>query len=646
MKLVEAKNLGYSKTGSAGVQEPCNLPEMDKSFHTLFDTCPKYYTSLYERVVDIPLLKPLVFVPGIEKAIARLMYTYFNKNAKGYGGCGFDTEGNFYADYYGGSVKEYNRQKQSDDFSKSRRQIFKIDTDENISAVCIDENGNRTQLFLNTALNRAGTHTSSGVIYALVAFVIYSNITGRKTDGVSEVLKLHFDSFKKAIEDDNDLEKARQDRLLGADIYTIFAKDKEIKAKYGLNTLNLTKYDRDEFPILTQTEFNLVEMFGDSDVLTNKAVVSGSKVDTSNIKLVKDLLGKFKLSERTLSEKEQALVPDDNLVKGDYIVRQEVLDALKVVCESSSSPNPVRNILWTGGAGTGKTTSCQMFAQILGLPYVFYTFHPSTEINDLYMNIMPRTSGMPESSDSVESLMEKLDFTSIAFDPVGSYESLTGEVKPDATEEDCKRVIAKSLLNSANNDSQFISVESPLVQAFRYGYVCELQEANVARKPGVLAGINAALDNLATIQLPSGEVIKRHKDTIIILTANIGYASRTAFDQAVVSRCQLYDEFEAPSDAELKSLIQTGSGFKDSKTIDKMIKVYHGINAKLEETGATDGICGVRELIQWAIMSNTFSPYKACIKAMINKATFDKEVRHELIICLETQFKDDEEFNF
>lgn len=644
MKLVESKNLGYSRSGSSGVQEPVNLPEMNYPEARL-NMNISTLKSLYEDVVEPVAAKPIISVIGIEKAISRLMYPYFNDKCLNYGGFGFDAEGNFYADYYNNSLKEFNRQKASNNFAKARRQIFKIDTDGNMSAVCVDEEGNRTQLFLNTS-GKSQTHTSSGVIYALTAYIIfrykYYGVGGQ----VAEILNHHFEDFILFLTSGNSLDLASIDRVFDADIYTMLAKDNDIKMKYGLNAINVAKYDRDEFPILTDTEFNLEMEFGNSPIFGSVTSMSTGTVSKGNGKL-KDYLGKFSISERVLSAKEKELVPDDRF--NDYIVREEVIDSAKLICESTDSPNSVRNILWTGGSGTGKTTACQMLAKLLNLPYVFYTFHPSTEINDLYMNILPRTGSISESNGTVESLMEKLDFTSIAFDPAGSYESITGENKPDATENDCKEAIAKMLVNAAaaeGNDSQFISVESPLVQAFRYGYVCELQEANVAKKPGVLAGINAALDNLATIQLPSGEVVKRHKDTVIILTANIGYESRSNFDQAVVSRCQIYDEFEAPSDSELKKLIQLGSGFNDSKVIDKMLKVYHAIVAKLEETGATDGVCGVRELIQWALMSKTFSPYKACKKAVINKATFDSEVRHELIICLETQFKNEEEFNF
>src|SRR5699024_2074671 len=89
-------------------------------------------------------------------------------------------------------------------------------------------------------------------------------------------------------------------------------------------------------------------------------------------------------------------------------------------------------------------------------------------------------------------------------------------------------------------------VDTPLLEAIRYGYVCELQEPSCIANPGVLVGLNSLLDNCQTITLPTGERVHRHPDTVIIVTTNSDYAGCRDVNQSIISRMDLIYDIEAP----------------------------------------------------------------------------------------------------
>ena len=195
------------------------------------------------------------------------------------------------------------------------------------------------------------------------------------------------------------------------------------------------------------------------------------------------------------------------------------------------------------------------------------------------------------------------------------------------------------IANATNNSGDFMYVESALVKAFRYGWVCELQEVNYAMKPGVLGGINAALDDIGIIELPTGEVIHRHPDTVIVMTANDGYEGTRKINQAVKSRMTLKGHLNLPDDDTLARRAAQNSGFKDLKTIKKMVAVMHAIRKVLNDNGETNGSCSVRELQSWAQATDILGdPYEAALATIIPSASDDPEVIEEVLRSLETQF--------
>lgn len=63
-------------------------------------------------------------------------------------------------------------------------------------------------------------------------------------------------------------------------------------------------------------------------------------------------------------------------------------------------------------------------------------------------------------------------------------------------------------------------VETDFIKALKHGYVIEIQEPSTIVQPGVLVGLNSLLEQSGSITLPTGEVIQRHPDAVVVVTTS------------------------------------------------------------------------------------------------------------------------------
>ena len=272
-----------------------------------------------------------------------------------------------------------------------------------------------------------------------------------------------------------------------------------------------------------------------------------------------DFVGQYKLSERSFSESEQTLIPE---IPEWYVIPTEMVNICKHAKKTSDSFKPMRNFLLRGPAGTGKTEGARALAAGLGLPYVHYTCNANTEIQDITIQVLPvMENAKVETNDAltkltrmqggvcsanVSKLLELPDEEDMKFDPVNSYRCITGETLETATEEDCKKKAAErvskykeELLSSANdnpnNGQQFVIQETSIIEAFRYGYCLEIQEPTVIMQPGVLVGLNSLLEYDGSIRLATGETVKRHPETVVVVTSNVSYEGCRELNRATRS---------------------------------------------------------------------------------------------------------------
>ena len=197
-----------------------------------------------------------------------------------------------------------------------------------------------------------------------------------------------------------------------------------------------------------------------------------------------------------------------------YIIPREVVRVCEHAKLTTPTSQPMRNFLFRGEAGTGKTMGAQAIAAGLHLPYTLMTCSANTEISDLIGQFIP-DSGSDTGVNS--NLGELPKISDIIMHPPSVYQALTGVYDDDKTEDDVLEklieiAVGRLAVKEEKHGQRIRYVDTPLIEAIRYGYVCELQEPSCIANPGVLVGLNSLLDNCQTITLPTGERVKRHPD--------------------------------------------------------------------------------------------------------------------------------------
>lgn len=375
-----------------------------------------------------------------------------------------------------------------------------------------------------------------------------------------------------------------------------------------------------------------------------------------------DFVGKYLLTPgRTLSALELSLIPK---LPEWYIIPPEVVDICKHAQKTTGRPMQMRNFLLRGPAGTGKTMGAKAIAAGLGLPYMKYTCSANTEIFDFTGMIFPETdavsTGSPEldrereilksmggiSYANVAKLMRLPDLDDMDYDPAGVYQALTGVENLAATVQDCMSVVlekvtekvqalSKRAENRQSSGQNYAYVETDFVKALKHGYLVEVQEPSTIIQPGVLVGLNSLLEQEGSITLPTGEIIRRHPDTVVIVTTNVSYEGCRSMNQSVVDRMSLVKDIELPEPEVMVQRAMAVTGCADEYLVSQMVQVVNDMADYCRKNSITDGACGMRSLIDWVISAEiSGDPYLSAKYTVISKATADEEDREALITTI------------
>ncbi len=274
-----------------------------------------------------------------------------------------------------------------------------------------------------------------------------------------------------------------------------------------------------------------------------------------------DFVGQYPLNKRALSSFEESMVPQ---LPEWYIIPNEVVDICKHAMATTGKSMQMRNFLLRGPAGTGKTMGAKAIAAGLGLPYMKYTCSANTEIFDFVGMIFPdsetSSTGNPQldaereellamggiNYANVSKLMKLPDLDDMDYDPQGVYMALTGVENTAATSQDCisivldrvtekVRALSQTVDNGNSSGQTYRYVETDFVKALKHGYVIEIQEPSTIMQPGVLVGLNSLLEQSGSITLPTGEIIQRHPDAVVVVTTNISYEGCRGMNRATRS---------------------------------------------------------------------------------------------------------------
>lgn len=375
-----------------------------------------------------------------------------------------------------------------------------------------------------------------------------------------------------------------------------------------------------------------------------------------------DFVGKYPLTPgRTLSALELSLIPK---LPEWYIIPPEVVDICKHAQKTTGRPMQMRNFLLRGPAGTGKTMGAKAIAAGLGLPYMKYTCSANTEIFDFTGMIFPETDAVSTGSSeldrereilksmggisyaNVAKLLRLPDLDDMDYDPAGVYQALTGVENLAATVQDCMSVVlekvtekvqalSKRAENRQSSGQNYTYVETDFLKALKHGYLVEVQEPSTIIQPGVLVGLNSLLEQEGSITLPTGEIIRRHPDTVVIVTTNVSYEGCRQMNQSVVDRMSLVKDIELPEPEVMVQRAMAVTGCADEYLVSQMVQVVNDMADYCRKNSITDGACGMRSLIDWVISAEiSGDPYLSAKYTVISKATADEEDREALITTI------------
>ena len=229
------------------------------------------------------------------------------------------------------------------------------------------------------------------------------------------------------------------------------------------------------------------------------------------------------------------------------------------VCNAIQSGD-VRATLFHGPAGTGKTISCKLVCQAIGLPIM-------------------------ETINCTENLDE----------------FVLGKFIPQ--------------------DDKIIFKESYVTKAIREGGAVVFEEINFA-KPQYLAFLNSLLDDNGFVRLDNGDVVRRHKNFRFFATMNLGYFGTKELNQALYNRFNAIIEIAALSDESIERMLVARVP-ECKPVVKKIIGVYHKLQKKIEAE-ELDVVISPRNLENWARLAKYEGYITAAEKAIIPIAKCDR----------------------
>lgn len=364
-----------------------------------------------------------------------------------------------------------------------------------------------------------------------------------------------------------------------------------------------------EFKTVTQKDIDEVTITciytGEPTVFTQTDIISEDDPKPSSIIPTCELRDLYPInSKRVLTDEEEQRVPQ----LGDYYVVPEwSRKTAKRIADSNRFRKNIRNILLYGPSGSGKTEGSQAIAEMLGLPYYTYTCSADDDKFDLIGQIIPNTSNGKKAA-TMDEICQEIGiptFSDVENDYASAFTKLFGKApgKLDS-EADCYQEITKRLLeHKTENENDFIYVESEIISAIKNGGFCEIQEANIIKRSSVMEALNPLLAESGDgsfIKLATGEIVHRHPDCVIAFTINRDYEGCNNIQEAVYSRINFIKQIPEPDANELFERTKAQTGFTNDLMLRKMAKCVVEIHEYCRERDITGGVCGPRELIDWA----------------------------------------------
>lgn len=313
----------------------------------------------------------------------------------------------------------------------------------------------------------------------------------------------------------------------------------------------------------------------------------------------------YALNEHMTAE-EKKLVPK---MPDWYVVPKWVLKAAHNIqfhhknggLDSASKQN---NIFLFGEPGTGKSEGAKAIASALGLPCTHISMSANSDEFVFTGQIIPEVEGVTGNRCDIKkefgSINEMLE--EISLDPETAYCKLTGSEKANATAEDCMTAYANTAcVVNGNSGVRYKFVESDFCRAIENGWLVTIEEFTNVRDAGVGIILNQLMDGYQTITLPTGKVIHRHQNTVIVFASNVDEANCGEFETSTLSRLKPMYNISTPTKTELIKRVVKVTGYNgDMNVVSQMADVVIALRDYIKNH-ALVGTCGVREFSGWLL---------------------------------------------
>lgn len=327
-----------------------------------------------------------------------------------------------------------------------------------------------------------------------------------------------------------------------------------------------------------------------------------------------DLFCKYSLN-KNLTDAEKANIPQ---MPDWYVVPTWVLKAAHNVKYNHklhlSAGIKQNNLFLFGPPGSGKSDGSKAIASALGLPFTHISMSANSDEFVFTGNIIPEVEGISESTQNdtdldifkkYKDLSEILEYAEMS--PEIVYTDITGKEKTDASVADVieayVQYVASAKVKHANKSSNGITykfVESDFCKAIENGWLVTIEEFTNVRDAGIAMVINQLMDGYQMITLPTGKIIKRHPNSVIVFASNVDEAQCGEFEASTLSRLKPMYRIETPSKGDMIKRVSAMTGFKDSNMLEKMADVVVELQKYIEDH-ALVGVCGVREFAGWCL---------------------------------------------